>query len=1433
MKVGELFSAALCLAAVAGSCGAMTFTTDPLPAGGGDVPDITKQPTLFVVGYAHLDTQWRWTYVDSIRDYLPATLNDNFSLFEKFPAYVFNFSGSRRYKMMEEYYPQEFAKMKEYVAKGRWFPCGSSVDENDANVPSAESLVRQVLYGNKYFREQFGVASDEYMLPDCFGFPAALPSVLGHCGVKGFSTQKLTWGGVVPIPFKVGMWAGPDGHAIAAALDPGAYVGEVRENLANSRMWLDRINAHGKESGVLADYHYFGTGDTGGAPKEGSVAKVQESVDSKGPIKIISSPADTLFKTLTPEMKAKLPKYQGELMLTEHSAGSISSQAYMKRWNRKNELLADAAERASLLAWWTGARPYPSQKIEEAWYLILGSQMHDILPGTSLPKAYEYSWNDEVLAGNMLSAVLRDAAGAVIAGMDTTAKGQAVVVYNPLAVAREDVVEATVPGDASAKGVTVTGPDGKDVPAQIISAGPSGVKVAFAAKVGSVSFTAYDVKLSGEAAKSALRVSQTELENENLLVKLNADGDVASVYDKKAKRETLSGPARLGLFYENPANWPAWNQDWSDRQKPAKAYVGGPATAKVVENGPARVTLEVTREAEGSTFVQRISLAAGGSRVEFDAAIDWRTKERSLRASFPMAASNPDATFDIQTGTVVRPNSHAKQYEYSFHQWVDLTDAKGGAGGSIMSDSKYASDKPDDRTLRLTLLYTPGTRGGYPDQGWQDLGRHQIKYAFYPHSGDWKQARTFEEASRLNQPMSTFLSASHPGSLGRAYSLMTISDANVSATTAKKAEAGDEVIVRLREQAGGPAKGVQVAFGRPIVSAREVDGQERELRPATVKDGKLTADLTAFELRAFAVKLGEAPAKLGAVESAPVALAYDADVFASRAARTDGAMTDALGAYPAEQLPETLTSEAVAFKLGSTKDGAKNALACNGQTLAIPAGGYDTLYVLASAEHDTASTITVDGKSMPWGVQAWTGYVGQWDNRLWPGDTSDPNYRWNDAPTGLVPGYIKGDEVAWYASHRKTKGGDAYYQYVYIYKYAVALPAGAKSVTLPKDPSIKVFAASVAKAGASRVAEAAPLFDTLADHKQDAPVILGGAEVHNDTTDVTIEPRLYWRKDSLRYTTDGSEPTAKSPVYAGPVTVAKTTTFKAAVIDGSGKAGPVSTAKIEVNDVTAPKVTKVDAAFESKTVRVTFSEAVDASAADASHFTVEPKLAVSKAELSADRRSVALTLAEAPKSKTNYTLTVHGIKDASPAGNPLSQATSAFTVAGPVYTLATVAASDKGRVIKDVPGLPVKGTDPWTINVWVKTDKQPENRTIIAGFGKCEDSQDGIARYLAKFAGGVHFWSRVRDVTTRTPYVLNAWQMLTATYDGTTVRVYQDGKLVGERAVQLSDDENMIQILPKDPWEHARQFEGELKQFTVWGSALSEDAIKSLMAAAK
>jgi alpha-mannosidase len=212
-------------------------------------PDLSKEPTLYVVGYAHLDTQWRWEYPQVINEYLPKTMHDNFALFEKYPNYVFNFSGANRYRMIKEYWPNDYLRMKQYIAAGRWFPAGSSMEESDVNSPSAESIFRQILYGNHYFRREFGKTSAEYMLPDCFGFPASLPSILAHAGIKGFSTQKLTWNSATTsggpgsieetpqgIPFNVGFWQGPDGRGVIAAFNPEATADKFAKTLARARL---------------------------------------------------------------------------------------------------------------------------------------------------------------------------------------------------------------------------------------------------------------------------------------------------------------------------------------------------------------------------------------------------------------------------------------------------------------------------------------------------------------------------------------------------------------------------------------------------------------------------------------------------------------------------------------------------------------------------------------------------------------------------------------------------------------------------------------------------------------------------------------------------------------------------------------------------------------------------------------------------------------------------------------------------------------------------------------------------------------------------------------------------------------------------------------------------------------------------------------------
>ena len=431
---------------------------------------------------------------------------------------------------------------------------------------------------------------------------------------------------------------------------------------------------------------------------------------------------------------------------------------------------------------------------------------------------------------------------------------------------------------------------------------------------------------------------ESSLENHRYRIKLNADGDVASIFDKQLNRELLDAPMRLAIKSDTPAQWPAWNMDWVDQQKPPRAHVGGPAKIRVVENGPARVAIEVVRETEGSEFQQTVRLSNGdaGNRVEFGNVIEWKTSNANLKATFPLTAANPNATYNWDIGTVERGNNDERKFEVPSHQWFDLTDRSGAFGVTILSDSKYGSDKPDDKTLRLTLLRTPGIgpRAGYADQSTQDWGRHEFVYGLASHGGDWRREQTDWQAQRLNQPLIAFQSSKHPGRLGKTFSILRVNNDRVRVLALKKAEDSDEVIVRIVELDGRSAPDVRIRFAAPVVAAREVNGQELPVGRASIVNGQLVTSLGRFQPRTFAVKLAptchEACRRL---ESHSFPLPYDLAVANRDGERLKHGFDGEGFALPAEMLPRELTYAGIVFRL-APGDGA-NAMVARGQTMVI------------------------------------------------------------------------------------------------------------------------------------------------------------------------------------------------------------------------------------------------------------------------------------------------------------------------------------------------------------------------------------------------------------------------------------------------------------------------------------------------------------------
>lgn len=1137
-------------------------------------PDITSTPTLYVVPYAHLDTQWRWEFPQTISEYLLKTMRVNFDYIDRYPHYVFNWTGANRYRLMKEYFPADYARLKKYVAAGRWFPAGSSVEEGDVNLPSAEGIFRQILYGNEYFRKDFGKASEEYMLPDCFGFPASLPSILAHAGVKGFSTQKLNaqWqpapkvGGPdspeqTPegIPFNVGVWVGPDGKGVIAALNPGGYGSNVYTDLSKEptavsasgpqltseerarltpqqaaavarqrpqeQDWVKRIDLDGKVTGVFADYHYVGTGDIGGATQESTV-KLLEAIVTKsetvlpspprsafamgeapatqpagapvkvgeGPVHVMETAADQLFRDITPAMSTHLPQYKGDLELINHSAGSLTSQAYHKRWVIQNELLADAAEKASVAAAWMGGRTYPQQRLNDAWMLELGGHFHDTAAGTATPRAYEFAWNDDVIAANQFEGVLTSATEAIASGLDTNVGGIPIVVFNPLNVSREDVVEARIvfPGGAP-QSARVTDAEGKEVPSQVENG-----EVLFVAKAPSVGYAVYSVTPArGSNSSSELKVTNSSIENARYLVKLNSDGDVASIFDKSLHKELLAAPMRLAISNDKPKVYPAWNMDFDQEQAPPRAYVGGPANVRIKEKGPVRVSLEVTRETEGSKFVQTVSLAAGdaGNRVEFSNAIDWKTLSANLKAVIPLSASNENATYNWGIGTVQRPNANERQFEVASHRWIDLSDKSGAFGTTVLTNFKNGSDKPADNTIRLTLLRSPGIQpppngrpSGYTDQANQDWGHHEIVFGLAGHTGDWRKAQTDWQAYRLNDPLIAFQTVAHKGALGKSFSLVHLNNSRIRVLALKKAEDIDEIILRMVELDGEPAQDVRVSFAGPVAAAREVNAQEQPVGAATITDGQLITSFTPYQPRTFALRLGAPVTKLTTVNSHPVKLKYDLAVATNDDTQTAGGGFDGTGkAMPAEMLPAKITYRDVEFELAPAKTGTPNALVAKGQTISLPDGHFNRIYILAaSADADQNATFYVGNAKVDLDIQGWTGFVGQWDTRLWKNQTErdwaiSANHavwppadfearekrpvspRYPEDYVGLRPGYVKPASLAWYASHQHTADGlNQPYRYSYLFAYALNAPGSAKTLKLPNNDKIRILAISTA-----------------------------------------------------------------------------------------------------------------------------------------------------------------------------------------------------------------------------------------------------------------------------------------------------------------------------------------------------------------------------------
>ncbi len=1031
------------------------------------------QRTLYVVATVHLDTQWRWTIQETIRDFLPATLEQNFALLENHSFFVVSFEGAFRYSLMKEYYPLEYERLKGLVERGRWRVAGSMLDSPDVNVVSPESLIRHILYGNGFFAREFGRKSCDLFLPDCFGFGFALPSIAAHCRLRGFSAQKFgNWMAPATLPFDIGRWEGPDGSEIVAAIRPEGYGEGLQEDLSQARRWIERLDETGRQSGAFVGLKYVGVGDRGGGLDATSIDWLQRSVEGRAPIQVRVDGSDQLFRDLEAVQIERLPRHRGELLLPTHGTGCLTSQAALKHWNRRNELMAEAAEKAAVIADWLGALPYPAQRLRDAWLRFLWHQMHDDLTGTSIPAAYRFSWNDELLALNQFTSVLTQSIGAIAAGLDTRTEGLPLIVFNPLSVERQDIVEARLPwSGAPPSGIHVRAADGEELVAQIIGSSEKDLTVAFLARVPPLSVQVFEL-LEGEVDEPSadeLRITERSLENAFYSVEIDANGDLASLFDKTLKRQLLSAPAGLELLHDRSARWPAWEVLFEDVSRPAAQRVSAPISVRILETGPVRCSLEVRRQAAGSSFTQRISLTRGdaGRRLEILNEVSWGTRGRLLKAVFPVTTPSPEATYDLGLGVIKRGNNRRERYEVPAQQWADLSSEQAACGLSVLNDSKYGWDKPDDSTLRLSLLRSPRVIRKFRHQGYQDLGHHRFTYALYGHAGDWSEADTVWQAMRLNQPLMAFGTRPHPGALGRGLTFLETNRRSVAVGSMKQEEAGRRTVIRLQETSGAQHDSVRLAFPTEVRSAVEVDGCEEDLEPARLHEGRVSIAVGPFQPRALALEIAPPPTTLEPPRCQPVVLPWNLAATSAQSQQSGPGLDRRGHSIPAELFPQTLCSGGIEFRLGPAAGGSPNTLICRGQVIQLPTGDFNRIHLLAASVGNTQDhTFRLGRDALKLRFHRYSGWLESWlESTSWP----------LHLPT-LVPGSVRprAPTVAWYATHRHdSRGSDEPYVFCYLYHHELDLKREHQAIELPEAEDVRIFALTLANEAISDTRSAA------------------------------------------------------------------------------------------------------------------------------------------------------------------------------------------------------------------------------------------------------------------------------------------------------------------------------------------------------------------------
>ncbi len=745
---------------------------------------------VVAVGHAHIDSAWLWPIREAVRK-CARTFASATRMMDAYPEFRFACSQAAQYDWIERQYPAIFLRIRERVARGQWQPVGGMWVEADMNLPGGESLVRQLVYGQRYFESRFGVRCREAWLPDVFGYPASLPQIFRAGGCERFVTQKLSWNKTNRFPHSTFEWQGLDGSKVLTHFPPvdtyNATV--VGEEILHGE---ENFREHAWSDWSLMPY---GHGNGGGGPTREMIERVRRFGNLAGAPRVTPGTTDEFFARVEAEIVAgaHVPVWNGELYFEMHR-GTLTSQARTKVGNRRCERLLREAE-----LWWASAPSIPAEvadELEGLWKEVLLQQFHDILPGSSITWVHDEAEATHARVAARLEELIAQALQHIAPGSPAIA--------NASAHARREVVGS---GDS-----------------------------AFVASVPGFGIA----PVVSNEIDDRISVTERSFTNKSIAVSWNLEGTITSIIDVRSSRELLptGRSVTLELASDHPIEYDAWDlEDWT---RFLGAPVGGFESCEIIDHGPLVATLRVRRKFGDSRIENDLTVRAGSARVDLAFDIDWHEEEKLLSLMLPLDVHAREAACDIQFGHVMRPthasNSwDAAKFEVCAHRFVDVSEP--GFGVAMLNDGRYGHGVQDGG-IRVSLLRA----ARFPDPV-QDRGRHQVTISILPHGRGLHDV--LREADALNTPL-RLVPAGTAASLPTP--VVSVEHPGVDVSAVKRADDGSgDLIVRLAEVCGDRVQ-VPIRPSGRIIAAHTCNLLEEPQRALDVADGFVNLTMRPFEL---------------------------------------------------------------------------------------------------------------------------------------------------------------------------------------------------------------------------------------------------------------------------------------------------------------------------------------------------------------------------------------------------------------------------------------------------------------------------------------------------------------------------------------------------------------------------------------------------------